>query len=504
MDKLTTELQAAFLKFADRPALQCGGNQVSYRDLWAMAEACASRIDAQAPLGGRVAVLARRTPAAYAAVLAAVLSRRPYVPVYPKAPPERQRAIHSAAQCVAYLYDANSEAAAVRLSKETGGAAICVDPVEPSRRAVIPGDADHAYIMFTSGSTGAPKGVAVRRDNVAAYLSAFQQIAPLQPTDRCTQFFDLSFDLSVHDLLVTWSSGACLCAPSEDELIDPVGFAQRNDVTCWFSVPSIIAMARRMRRLGPGALPRLRLSLFCGEPLPTSLAMAWSDAAPNGTIWNLYGPTETTIAITGYRFDRPKDAAAPATVPLGKPYANCAAVVVNADGTLAACGEVGELWLAGAQLSDGYINNPSEQAAKFIEAQPPGHDHRRWYRSGDLVRRDADWGLVYVGRLDDQFKISGHRVELLEIEEALRWAAGASEVAIVAWPLGEGGSAEGVVGFVCGAKFAARETILRCRTLLPPYMVPKRIVALERLPLNANGKFDRKALRRAHLELPSS
>jgi non-ribosomal peptide synthetase component F len=358
--------------------------------------------------------------------------------------------------------------------------------------------------MFTSGTTGTPKGVAVRYDNVAAYLNAFQKISPVQPSDRNTQFFDLSFDLSVHDMFVAWSNGACLCVPSEEELIDPVGFAQRSDVTCWFSVPSLVMMARRMRRLGRSVLPNLRLSLFCGEPLPTSLAMAWSDATPNGTTWNLYGPTEATIAITAYRFDPDRGRAMPATVPLGDAYMDCAAVVVSADGAPVAPGDVGELWLAGAQLTDGYINNAEERASKFIEARLPGYSYRRWYRSGDLVRKDADWGLVYTSRLDEQVKISGYRVELLEVEEALRWAADTPEVAIVPWPLAEGGSAEGVVGFVCGAKFSARDTIKRCRTLLPPYMVPKRIVALNVLPLNANGKVDRKALRRAHLEHPAS
>ena len=166
----------------------------------------------------------------------------------------------------------------------------------------------------------------------------------------------------------------------------------------------------------------------------------------------------------------------PATVPLGDAYVGCAAVVVDAYHSPAALGDVGELWLAGAQVSDGYINSPKEQVAKFIDADLPGDRHRRWYRSGDLVRRDPDWGLIYCNRLDDQIKISGYRVELLEIEEALRWAADTPEVAIVPWPLADSGAAEGVVGFVCGAKFAARETIQRCRKLLPPYMAPKRFM----------------------------
>jgi non-ribosomal peptide synthetase component F len=354
--------------------------------------------------------------------------------------------------------------------------------------------------MFTSGTTGVPKGVAVRYDNVTAYLAAFRRFAPIHSEDRCSQFFDLSFDLSVHDMFVTWTNGACLCVPTSDELIDPVGFADRVSLSCWFSVPSVANMALRMRRLKPGVLPKLRLSLFCGEPLPTSLAQTWSECAPSAEIWNLYGPTEATIAITAHRFDPSLASTMPATVPLGDAYAGCAAVAITADGNLADAGEVGEFWLGGPQISDGYINNPAELAAKFVEARIADFAFSRWYKTGDLVRRDLHWGHVYEGRIDDQVKISGYRVELLEVEEMLRWAADTPEVAALAWPQTQSGSAEGVVGFVCGAKFEGREVIRRCRTVLPPYMAPQRIIELEALPLNANGKVDRKALRLAHLE----
>ena len=227
--------------------------------------------------------------------------------------------------------------------------------------------------------------------------------------------------------------------------------------------------------------------------------MAIAAAAPNAQVWNLYGPTEATIAITAQRLD----AAAqnmPATVPLGLAYAGCAAVVVGDAGQPVPPGGEGELWLAGPQITDGYINNPAEQAAKFLHTTVSGHPHTLWYRSGDLVRNDPIWGLVCQGRLDDQVKISGYRVELLEVEEALRRAAGTSEVAAVPWPLNEGGLAEGLIGFVCAAAIDARAITAAARELLPPYMVPKRVIAVDALPLNANGKIDRKALRQKYLD----
>lgn len=501
MNALAEQLTEAFTLHSSRLALQIADDKFNYSDLFAVAKSCASQLDAMIPAGARVGLLANRTLGAYAGVLAAILTGRPYVPIFPKAPPERQRAIASVARCAAYVCDQKSVGMGASLSTEFGGGLLCVEPIKSDVYASGSIHSSHAYVMFTSGTTGTPKGVSVRYDNVAAYLKAFREIALIQPDDRCTQLFDLSFDLSVHDMLVTWTSGACLCVPTEEELIDPVGFASRTDVSCWFSVPSMVTMARRMRRLQSGVLPKLRLSLFCGEPLPTSIATAWSSAAPNSEIWNLYGPTEATIAITAYHFDPSQvTAAMPATVPLGDAYGGCAVVVVGADRTPVAMNEVGELWLAGEQLTDGYINNPEEQAAKFVSAMQPGHPYDIWYRSGDLVRRDSTWGLIYTGRLDDQVKISGYRVELLEIEEALRWATDSPEVAVVPWPLTEGGSAEGLVGFVCESKFSERNVIMRCRTRLPPYMVPKRIITLDALPLNANGKVDRKALRKNHLE----
>ncbi|WP_310475048.1 amino acid adenylation domain-containing protein [Sandarakinorhabdus sp.] len=494
---LAARLLATTTRYADRSALSIGGENLTYADLFAAAERCAARLQA-IPAGARVGLLAHRSLDAYVGVLALLLSGRPYVPINPKAPPERQNAIAAAAGCGGWLHDDATAAAAHALSARHGGPALAVDPRADGSRSCTATRSRHAYVMFTSGTTGTPKGIAVRVDNVTAYIDAFAGIAAVMPEDRCTQFFDLGFDLSVHDMFVTWTAGACLVAPTEAEMIDPIGFANRSAASVWFSVPSAPAMAQRMRRLVPGVLPGLRLALFCGEPLPSSLARAVAAAAPNAEVWNLYGPTEATIAITAQRFD-PAAEGMPATVPLGTAYAGCAAVVVDGDGQPVAPGGDGELWLAGPQITDGYISNPAEQAAKFLSTTVAGYPHRLWYRSGDLVRNDPTWGLVCQGRLDDQVKISGYRVELLEVEEALRRAAGTSEVAAVPWPLNEGGSAEGLVGFVCGS-VDTRAIIAAAHELLPPYMVPRRVIAVDGLPLNANGKIDRKALRQTYLE----
>jgi len=262
----------------------------------------------------------------------------------------------------------------------------------------------------------------------------------------------------------------------------------------------VAAMARRLDRLAPNGLPDLTLSLFCGEPLPLSVVEDWARAAPGSRILNLYGPTEATIAITAQEYvPASPGASQPAVVPLGSAFPNSAAIVVG-DGRVLS--DSGELWLGGAQISDGYINNEAENRAKFVRHKFPGYPYESWYRTGDVVRLDPTHGLLYQGRMDEQIKVQGYRVELLEIEEALRRVSGTTEVAAVPWPIGEGGAAEGIVGFVCASTATEREIIAASRTRLASYAAPRKIMFVDSLPLNANGKVDRKALRSRYLDHP--
>ena len=499
-------LRLSFEQFRELPALWLDGRTISYARLYADAATLADQFLATTEFGEPIGVLAQRSYPAYVGVLASILGARPYVPINMKFPFERQVDIAAIARCRSIVWDDLSKRRCDELLQVLGPDVRAVSAGMPDRPEISPNfhdarftgtGSDIAYIMFTSGTTGAPKGVAVRRENLSAYLAAIAEIAPIEPATRCTQNFDLSFDLSVHDVFQTWASGGCLYVMGNEDALDPVGFAKRHALQAWFSVPSVVAMARRLRRLQPGALPDMRLSLFCGEPLPASIAADWALAAPNSRILNLYGPTEATIAITAEEYDRAiASDARPATIPLGKPFRNSAAVVVDSDGQPAA---LGELWLGGAQISNGYINNDGENRSKFVQRTLPGYPYDRWYRTGDLVQRDERHGLVFQGRMDDQAKIQGYRVELLEIEEVLRRVSGSTEAAAVLWPVSETGMAEGVVGFVCAANGTEREIVAGCRTHLPSYAVPRKIITIDALPLNANGKIDRNALRKMYL-----
>jgi len=500
---------------AARSALWIDGAFITYGELL-KASAGIARGLADAGFGdgaSRCAILGSRGLIDYAGILGAALARCAYVPLNVRHPPQRLvRILHEAA-VQAIVVDSNylDQALAVLesiphpllvlfpdLAAPPDWAArlpqhrfLCRDALECSEPETLGegSEDDGAYLLFTSGSTGAPKGVLVRNRNVTAYLrSVGARYAP-RPEDRCTQLFDLTFDLSVHDLFLCWGAGATLYRVPDGARLAPRDFVRRHALTTWFSVPSTAAMMLGLRALRPADFPSLRLSLFCGEALPKRLARAWADAAPNSIVENLYGPTEATIALTAYRLPHPTDAL-PEVLPIGAPLPGQSALPVDASGDPA---DEGELCLAGTQVTDGYWQRPDLTAQRFVRFGWDRQD-RVWYRTGDLVRRSEQHGLLFLGRIDRQVKIAGHRVELLEVEAALQAAAGANAAA-VAWPIGPDGLARGIVGFVGQVTRPLADILAACRAELPPCAVPSAIHRIDDWPRSSSGKTDHARLR---------
>jgi amino acid adenylation domain-containing protein len=462
----------------------------------------------------RVAILAGRGPTAYAGVLGTLMAGAAYVPLNTAYPADRNRVILERSGAAAVIADGEGLAQLPAILADTVPDTLVVadDPVDPpvaidarhpvvgpqdgraafAPRTTVERDAP-AYLMFTSGSTGVPKGVAVSHANVRALVSRLSARYRLTSADRLSQMFDLTFDLSVFDQFMTWEAGACLVCPSRADLVNPAGFIREHELTVWFSVPSAAMFMRRLGGLAPGSFPSLRWSLFCGEPLPAELAEAWTAAAPGSTLENLYGPTEVTVACTVYRWrgEASRRQCIHGIVPIGEPFPGLDVMVADASLQEVATGDRGELMVSGDQVTLGYWNDPERTRAAFVI--PRGRS-ARYYRTGDVVtRRTPDAPLCYVGRMDHQVKILGHRVELLEIEAALREATGRDSVAAVAWPRTESG-AGGVVAFVSGGRVDAAGLRATLALRLPPYMVPRQIQELPELPLTANGKTDRRAL----------
>jgi amino acid adenylation domain-containing protein len=510
---------------ASRPAIWVEGCSTTYDELHQAAAQLAGAMQAARSHNGsgqsQCGLLVNRTPTAYTGVLASLIAGSVYVPLNQTFPVDRLRSILSASDIDAIVVDRRSMPAAAALLEDFPRALTVLMPDiaeaqewfarAPQHRYLTrteieradlasppsesPADAG-AYLLFTSGSTGTPKGVLITHSNALAYVRNVSERYRPGPEDRFSQVFDFSFDLSVHDMFVAWSAGACLyCAP-EGSLAGTGEFIRRCGLTFWLSVPATAAFMRQVRMLKPGSYPTLRWSLFCGEALPMALARAWQEAAPNSIVENLYGPTEATVAFTTYRLPKERSAGLDAmqTVPIGMPLQDQKVMVVDESGKPLPDGEAGELCLGGSQVAGGYWRAPEKTAERFQAPQCPEAAGERWYRTGDLALMTKAYGLIFRGRIDRQTKIRGYRVELMEVENAMRAAAGTDTVGAVAWPLDDGGLASGIVGFVSGTQASAEAIIEGCRGALPAYMVPTRIYQLDKWLLNRNGKTDYKPM----------
>src|SRR5271167_1095044 len=500
------------------PALEIGEESLSYEQLWNYAGRITACLNQADPSEKLVAILANRSVAAYGGILGILGSGRGYVPLNPKFPLERTLLMLLASGCETLVVGQECAAALesllARVDKQltlilpdpgwkldrktfdreafashrvisARDLSIVADPHDP----LVDGS-DTAYLLFTSGSTGVPKGVAVSQSNAVAYMEYAARRFGMHGGDRCSQNFDLTFDLSVHDLFTCWDAGATLC-PYEEQTLTPATLVDEKQLTCWFSVPSVAMFASKLGILEPGAFPTLRWSLFCGEALSATLAEAWQQAANNSILENLYGPTEATIAITYYRWD-PSTSPAECVrglVPIGWPFDGQQVCAVNEDLAQVPVGESGELCLGGSQVTRGYLNDPEKTAKSFVRLKHTGD--QVWYRTGDLVRQDERECLFYLGRRDFQVKVNGYRVELQEIDLVLREAARTELEVAIPWPLSDG-SASGIVGVLSGSDPAHDAHIIAaCETRLPRYMVPNRIYHFPQIPLNVNGKIDR-------------
>ena len=344
-----------------------------------------------------------------------------------------------------------------------------------------------AYILYTSGSTGTPKGVMLPARAVHHLLNVMEADYPLSSSDRMAETTEISFDLSVYNMFATWRAGASLHIIPPVQAMAPAKFAQEHEISTWLSVPSIAAFMSRMGLLKAGTLPALRYTFFCGEPLLTSVAEAWHIAAPNSKVVNMYGPTEAAVMCIGQPFGSgavfTRDCVA-----IGRPFSGMRAAIATSEREFAPAGAPGELLLAGPQLALGYLDDPEKTAARFVTI-----GENCWYKTGDLAYSDTDGIFHYLGRVDNQVKILGYRVELEEIECYLRDATGCTDVAAVAWPV-HSGSASGIVGFLVKYAGSQEDVKTALQQRVPSYMVPTRVHVLPELPLNNNGKVDRHAL----------
>ncbi|NUU21485.1 MAG: AMP-binding protein [Streptomycetaceae bacterium] len=494
----------------DAMAIEVEDFALTYARLQAAAEWASARMHAAA--GGvpaRVGLLTSRSLTSYVAYLAVQRLGAACVPLNPAAPAVRNADITREAGLDLTVVDDSSGDGLAEYRREAGVPLLDLtgdnwrgmlepgDDVDVPPRRPREGD-DIAYIIFTSGTTGRPKGVPAVNSSLEAFLADVIPRYGIGPGSRVSQTFEMSFDGSVIEMFSTWGSGATLCVAQHADVFTPVKFVNRKRLTHWMSVPSIISFAKRLRALTPGSMPTLERGMFGGEALTVEQAEAWSAAAPNAVVHNCYGPTETTIIITGYAVPRRREdwpETSNRSIPIGEPYPNLEWTLLDDDLRVS---DDGELCVRGAQRFPGYLD-AEENKGRFVaveEGQGRIYDGRapltarHYYRTGDRCRVEHG-ELVHLGRVDGQVKVRGNRVELGEIESVLRRHPAIAEVVVIAVTGADGETDLHAVytgGVVTGAEFA------HLLSRLPRYMHPRGFHHRDSIPFTTVGKVDRKLL----------
>lgn len=376
-----------------------------------------------------------------------------------------------------------------------------------------------AYFLFTSGSTGKPKAITINHINLLTYIDSIYTLYKPTSDDRFLHFNELTFDISVHEMFLAWYSGGTLFVAPENNIIQLPQFVKDNQITYWMSVPSLITFLQQCKLLESKNFLSLKQSFFCGEPLFQDQAKIWQDSAPYSRITNLYGPTEATVAFTNFNWNKNLNDNQHDIVPIGKPLFNQKCILVKDKKT----DDFAELYLAGSQLANGYYHNKKQSKEKFLQIESnlihsnithitksqlyarTNHKYMYFqqagfqsmapidstcicYKTGDLVKWNDNFGLIFIGRIDDQWQIRGVRVEKCEIES--KWKKLASTNLLAAVPLKNSvGFIESFVLFIC--KEINQSIILKkARKILPEILIPKKIIKISMLPKNKNGKID--------------
>lgn len=456
--------------------------------------------------GALIALQNGKTAEGYAAMLACLQAGAAYVNLDVQNPPDRLGRILSACRPLLVLCDgppapsiaeAAQRVAVPVISLRDHAAEIeAFESTGPSDLPAVTGG-DPAYVMFTSGSTGIPKGAAISHGSVLNFISWTRGVFGIGPGDVVANANPIYFDNSVFDFYAALFSGACLAPIGSGELADPAATVRRVDeakCTIWFSVPSLLIYLMTMKVLRADTFRSVRSIVFGGEGYPKSELIKLFDLYGGRCgLYNVYGPTECTCICSVYRISAQDLRDTHGLPPLGPIADNFSYQVLDGDAAVAA-GEPGELCLMGPQLALGYYNDPERTAAAFVQ-NPLAHAlPQRMYRTGDLVR-DVSGLIHFVGRKDNQIKHMGYRIELEEIEAAISRLGYVVQVAVVHKRVRE--SFGHIVAYVATEDATIVDERVRSdlKALLPPYMVPNRFVLSRELPKNANGKVDRARLR---------
>jgi len=465
--------------------------------------------------GDRVAIVSSKGVLTYGLMLACLRLGISYVNLDAGAPIERNQTIIEASKSTrvfiedpSYLEQLETKkerykVPSVLLSDSLLGPNVAMET--QSADAVLRIDsATIAYVMYTSGSTGVPKGVAISHQNVLHFISWIQSRFEVTPKDRISGLNPLHFDNSVFDFYGSVFAGASL-VPIRRELIENPGemmrTLERARCTIWFSVPSLLIFLNTMRVLNSRAFKTYRYIIFGGEGFPkTELQKLSRLIGPSTKLINVYGPTECTCICSAYEVQASDLESLDGLPPLGHLNQNIDYLILNEDGMQS---ELGELCLIGDNVALGYLNDIERTATSFSILETSERYGKRMYRTGDIVNARSGV-LLFVGRKDNQIKHLGYRIELEEIELALGKHPDVIQAAAVYTRTNA--SYGRIIAFISSPSRTLREqqVLEFARKQLPSYMVPSRVAVLEDLPKNQNGKVDRIELAKRSKDAPLS
>ncbi|KAJ3219896.1 hypothetical protein HDU67_008425 [Dinochytrium kinnereticum] len=451
----------------------------------------------------KVPVCVDRSVAFYASILGVSKAGGVYVPIEPNNPLERKLLIARDVEAKVFLVSSNgASTTALRSGLSEGVQVVDVDSIKDMNLPETNPQVDIrkenlAYILYTSGTTGTPKGVLIEHGNVVQSMLAFQQLIPLEKSSRFLQFASCAFDVSIFELFLSWSFGACVCATTKDNLLRDLELVISSfRITHIDLTPSVASLVRRDN------LPSLKLLVSGGEAITSQVLKEWGDGY---SLVNAFGPSEVTIGCTMLVGVTAK--AKPANI--GKPFSNVSAWVMSSDGKPVLTGVAGELCVGGSLVGRGYLNRPEQTERSFQTLSGHGlSSPQPMYKTGDLARLLADGTIEYLGRSDDQVKIRGMRLQLGEINmvAAMGHESVTSAHTIVLENKVDTSASKQLVTFIvvpsrlstgAGSVKATAEdlelsrSVLRlCRAKLPPHMVPSRVIVISSIPLGLTGKLD--------------
>lgn len=497
-------LDKAAEKYNDKTAIADEWGEISFAELQKQGKSVGTAIinaDAEGYMPSPVMVYLKKSISCIVCFMGAMYSANPYVPTAYDMPANRIQKIVDSLQGRGHIItDANGletlktmdipETISIHVYEEIIKTEADNVLVEKTLSSAI--DTDPIYIMFTSGSTGAPKGVTVPHRGVIDYAMWVAKTFGIDKTSVLGNQAPFYFDNSIFDIYSCLLTGAKMVIIPETLFMFPVKlpeFVRDNDITTIFWVPTVMINVANSGVLSEIELPKLENVVFCGEVMPNTQLNIWRKAQPHCTYANLYGPTEISDVCTYYIADRPFKDSDP--LPIGRACENMRIIILNEQNEIAKTNEQGEICVIGTGVSLGYWNNPEITQKAFMQNPVNPYYEERIYRTGDLAFIDDEGLIIYLGRKDNQVKVKGNRIELGEIENAAMCVDGVKGACAV---FDE--DKQQIVLFVeSQTDFKIRKMNLELKKYIPNYMLPSGLIVMDKFPHTANDKIDRVTLK---------